>query len=103
MGLGRLLTKEKDFSLIVARMKGDQDLKEYYNAFWINLAQFCINIGLTHHQKNVLMSGTLLAYTEDLAPLYSRALKMIHLQEDYDTTVLRLQKFEGFVGTLGAL
>ena len=56
-----------------------------------------------HNQKNILMSGTVLKFIHDLSEHSSKALEYIQTEEPVERAVLRLQRFEGYTGALGAL
>ena len=103
MGLGKLLTQEKDYPSILAKMRKDEEFVEFYDAIWINLFQISFNMTFIHNQKNILMSGTVLRFIDELAEHSSKALEYIQTKEPVERTVLRLQRFEGFTGALGAL
>ena len=64
MGLGKMLTQEKEYTSILAKMKKDEELLEYYEAIWINLFQISLNMTLIHDQKNILLTGTVLKFTD---------------------------------------
>ena len=103
MGLGKMLTQENNYSSILSKMKKDEQLKEFYEAIWINLFQISLNMTLIHDQKNILLSGTVLRYADQMPELITKALQYIPTKEPLERTVLRVQKFEGFMGALGAI
>lgn len=103
MGLSRLKTEEQDFTILLKRMKKEEDLKIYYDAVIINLFSMAVNMSLLHEKENLVISGALLSYDVNISDLFVKALLYVHSRQTIKLNVIRLQKLEGFLGVLGAL
>lgn len=103
MGLGRLVSGERDFSVLLKQMQERDEMREIYSTVMTNLMQMTLQLSILHASSNILPSGSLLKHITGLNAEFEEAMRLDLSGVPLKRNLVTVKRYEGYLGALGVL